>query len=246
MIIPPQLPASRVIQTAITLPPTHFDGWQGADPFLQYTVLILQGGSAVDKSPSARTVTTSGATQNSTDVLYNGQKTIKLVGNNGNTCINWDPSGAQLDGKDWCYELFFSSDGGGYLYVDDTGNNGAGLMMGTRGFSGTHIGWLGSLNRVGQGFGGTVVTYPWSLAYFCAERIGRFLYLSKDGVVNSIVDLGSTSFSFNNAAINPRVGEDPSVSTQFGNAYATPLRLTIGVSRYGGQNFTPPPFFPVS
>jgi hypothetical protein len=211
-----------------------------ADPMFGLTQLIIQGGTAVDQSSKARTLAFSGATQNSSAWTFNGQNTIKLTADSGNSSIAWDPTGAQLSNRNFTYEVAVNSDGGVHLYVDALGNSSAGLNMRTA-TTGT-TGWTGGLNGNPQGMGGTLTTYPLGPGYFCLERVGRFMYTSWNGVITSTVDLGSTGFTFNNASINPRIGEDIATSSPFvgGFCHIGQLRLTMDGTRYGGANFTVP------
>lgn len=216
------------------------------DPLWSQVVLLLQDGAATDRSSSGTVVTTNNATTNSSVWTYNGLKSIYTFGNNTssqNSSVRF--AIPNLGSSDWTIEGACKTTAErAYLFADNIGNNASGLLVQIgNGSPPRFIVTADNDNNPGNGtVGGSssnfTGAFPWE-GYWCVERKGRYLYCSVGGTVIVTFDLGSTGYTIAAPVATPRFGQQTSVSASW-DMYMAMYRITLGVARYNGGNFTPP------
>jgi len=213
------------------------------DPLWANVVLLLQGGTLTDKSSYARTVTSSGSTLNDATWTKNGVNSIKIqsvfLGQNG--YVTWPRSAElQFGTAPFCIEGWFKTDSASgvdmYLYTDRLGGGGDPLAWSLYrlGATGTQI--INTNNSSNTAIGPSL-TVPAEF-YACLERVGDTLYGSINGVVATPKVL-TAGYSFNAPVHDARIGLAEATSNSWILRLAQ-FRVTMGASRYGGTNFTPP------
>lgn len=219
---------------------------RSGDPLWSYVRLLLQDGVGDDLSSYGTSVIAgTGAVVESTEWTYNGLKTFKLIGTDQSSSIRFGIP--DLGTQDWTWEIAWRcTAANSYWFADNLGNNASGLRLQVGSSAGDKRIVLAT-NTTGtaapNGAKGSVSTdigpsYPLA-AYLCAERVGRYIYLSANGVVIGSSDLGYAGYVIQSATSTPRFGQQVAVANSW-TAYAGQCRLTLGVARYAGGNFTPP------
>lgn len=213
------------------------------------TVLLMQGGTAVDQSRYGRAITLAGgASANSALWQVGGANTIRVNGSQG-TWITWARSvELELVSKDWTYEGWWrvtGSAGAHHYYVDGTGGTVSQFGFDQQ-FTSLTSGLLRTnVNNQGWVAHGGTAHDATAGVFLCVERFKDDLYLSIGGGTPIKVALAA-GFTFNAPTLtDTRIGVPTSIGGTV-DAHTGPLRWTVGVSRYKGQAIgTPPTSFPI-
>lgn len=219
----------------------------GVDPFWPYVALLMQGGVMQNLADFPAGIGVGSSVSGSSgEWTYNGMPGFKFLGTDSGSSLRF--SGLPLFGQlDWTWEIAWrATAAGSFWWSDGVGNTAGGLRLKLGDASGDRTldfrTNTGVAEPNGQRNGGGVAlvgpAYPIE-AYLCAERVGRYIYLSSNGVVTEVIDLGSPGYAINAPERTPRIGQQTAVAVNW-VAYAGQFRLTLGAARYAGQNFAPP------
>jgi hypothetical protein len=233
-----------------------------ADPLFWRNVLVLDGYGAnggtsfPDRSKYGRTITANGDVQTSTGVAFApGDSSIAFDG-----AGDWLSAAAaaeilEMRTAEWSVETMYRTNDAGadqaiFTYAESAVSTGAELMFGlahygaavagkVRGFTydsttQTAVDSTGALSAA--------TDYHIAFSAYIPPGGGRTLYLHLNGVLQASIAVGT----INNPTVPTlRIGRYENTVTRYVDGNTGRMRITVGKSRYGPDNFTPPKHLPL-